>query len=100
MGKYTEVVDRKHGEGKLMKGDKLFHRVTYDITVCQVFHTTLPSEPPTPGLQDIQGTVFLLDDAGTLSLMRQDFTLVLQDGTKMDLQLGLNGEILTRKGFY
>jgi len=95
-----KVVDRKHGEGKLLQGDTVLHEVTYSIIVYQEFYETLPHQPPIPGLMDIQGTISFKDDVPHPALMRQVLTLVLQDGTKMDLQLGPNGEIITRKGFY
>jgi hypothetical protein len=95
-----KLIDEKHGIGNLTKEGHALHDVTYRISVYQEFHEPSPRERPPAGTKDIHGHVTFHEDVDSFDLMGQDFALLLEDGTRMDLQLGENGKILTRKSFY
>jgi hypothetical protein len=96
VSEHTELVGDEHGFGQLMQGDTVVREVRYDIWVDQVFHQPLPDALPTPGLRTIRGSIRPLEGARLDDLMRQEFTLLLQNGKRLKLQLGPGGRIYPR----
>ena len=79
-----------------MRGETVLHDVRYHITVYQEVHRPRPDMPPTLGMPEIRGSISPIGEVRPSALMRQEFTLHLDDGRRLDLHLGPNGEILPR----
>lgn len=94
---FNKRVEELTGLGTLMRGDTVLHEVTYNIRVYQRFHQESRDAQPTPGIRNVLGSIFFSDDARYVG---QDLTLRLDDGRRLNLQLGPGGRIYTRGDLY
>ena len=83
-----------------MQGDTALHEVTYHIRVYQTFRQASQDAQPTSGLQHVQGHICLSDDVRWFDIEGQDLTLRLDDGRRLNLQVGPGGRIYTRGLLY
>jgi DNA-binding response OmpR family regulator len=100
VSKHEELVEQITGIGRLMRGDTVLREVTYRIRVYQTFRQASRDAQPTSGLQHVQGDISFSDAARRVDIEGQDLTLRLDDGRRLNLQVGPGGRIYTREVLY
>jgi hypothetical protein len=97
---FNKRVEELTGIGTLMQGDTVLLNVTYHLRVYQTFYQASRDAQPTPGVRNVQEKISFSNDARHSDLEGQDLTLGLDDGKRLNLQLGPGGRIYTRGDLY
>ncbi len=97
MRKYHEHIDHLEGDGQLIKEGLPPLQVSYELDISQEFFEPWPGDQRLPGLKLSTGFVFGLDERQLRGLQNQDFTLVLEDGSRWIIIIDINGTIIHGK---
>ena len=95
MRKYSEPIEHLEGHGQLIRGDMPPLEMSYVLTIYQEFHEPGPGKPRLPGLKDLAGSIFGLDEGQCWDLQNQDLMLVLEGGRRMLVNIEIDGTIIS-----